>query len=149
MTCSKAAAKGHLECLKYAHEQRFPFELVDFLLCCLRRSARVFDIRARKRMSLARKDLFLCCEFGHLECLKYAHENGCPWNEETCLCCRKWSPWVFEIRARERCPWDERTCSKAAKYGFNECLEYAREHGCPSDEESDLDWASEWSYDSR
>ena len=22
---------------------------------------------------------------GHLECLKYAHENGCPWDEEeTC-----------------------------------------------------------------
>ena len=23
-------------------------------------------------------------ESGHLECLKYAHENGCPWDEETC-----------------------------------------------------------------
>ena len=21
---------------------------------------------------------------GHLECLKYAHEKGCPWDEETC-----------------------------------------------------------------
>ena len=21
---------------------------------------------------------------GHLECLVYAHENGCPWNEKTC-----------------------------------------------------------------
>jgi len=28
------------------------------------------------------------CEFaavcGHLDCLRYAHENGCPWNEDTC-----------------------------------------------------------------
>ena len=24
----------------------------------------------------------------HLECLKYAHENGCPWSEETCQSCR-------------------------------------------------------------
>ena len=23
-------------------------------------------------------------ENGHLDCLKYAHENGCPWNEYTC-----------------------------------------------------------------
>ena len=23
-------------------------------------------------------------EYGHLECLKYAHENGCEWNEYTC-----------------------------------------------------------------
>ena len=22
-------------------------------------------------------------ENGHLECLKYAHENGCPWDEQT------------------------------------------------------------------
>ena len=21
---------------------------------------------------------------GHLGCLKYAHENGCPWDEDTC-----------------------------------------------------------------
>ena len=21
---------------------------------------------------------------GHLECLKYAHEKGCPWDERTC-----------------------------------------------------------------
>ena len=28
---------------------------------------------------------------GHLECLKYAHENGCPWDERTCFrsCCKK------------------------------------------------------------
>jgi len=29
-----------------------------------------------------------CCENaslnGHLECLKYLHENGCPWNKESC-----------------------------------------------------------------
>ena len=22
---------------------------------------------------------------GHLNCLKYAHENGCPWDEDTCI----------------------------------------------------------------
>ena len=38
------------------------------------------------------------------ECLKYAHENGCPWNEETChYAAEKGSPQrVFEMRARKR-----------------------------------------------
>ena len=33
------------------------------------------------------------------ECLKYAHENGCPWDEDTCFRI----PGVFEIRARGIC----------------------------------------------
>ena len=44
-------------------------------------------------------------EYGHLECLQYAHENGCPW--------------------------DEWTCSEAAENGHLECLKYAHEFGCP------------------
>ena len=44
-------------------------------------------------------------ENGHLECLKYAHENGCPWDEET--------------------------CEEAAKYGHLECLKYACARKCP------------------
>ena len=47
---------------------------------------------------------------GHLECLKYAHENGCPWDGET--------------------------CSEAAENGHLECLKYARENGCPGSESS-------------
>ena len=42
---------------------------------------------------------------GHLECLKWAHESGCPW--------------------------DERTCSYTAKHGHLDCLKYAHENGCP------------------
>ena len=47
-------------------------------------------------------------KYGHLECLQYAHENGCPW--------------------------DEWTCSKAAENGHFECLKYAHENGCPWNE---------------
>ena len=44
---------------------------------------------------------------GHLECLRYLHENGCPWDGWTC---------IF-----------------AAKYGHLYCLQYAHENGCPWD----------------
>jgi len=73
---------------------------------------------------------------GHLECLKYAHEQGCPWDEETCeyaatngdLECLKY--------AREHgCPWDDWTCMRAAEYGHLECLKYAHEQGCDWDED--------------
>jgi hypothetical protein len=40
-----------------------------------------------------------------LECIKYLHENGCPWSEKTC-------------------DW-------AAKSGHLECLKYLHENGCP------------------
>ena len=52
-TCLIAAQKGHLECLKYAHENGCPW---DEQTCAY------------------------AAQNGHLDCLKYAHENGCPWN---------------------------------------------------------------------
>ena len=54
---------------------------------------------------------------GHLECLKYAHENGCPWDEDTC------SEATFK------------------------CLKYAHENGCPGSSKYahllELDWDSD------
>jgi hypothetical protein len=42
---------------------------------------------------------------GHLEVLKWARENDCPW--------------------------DELTCVSAAKHGHLEVLQWARTNGCP------------------
>lgn len=42
---------------------------------------------------------------GHLACLKYAHEVGCPW--------------------------DKNTYAYAAAGGHSECLAYLRDNGCP------------------
>jgi hypothetical protein len=42
---------------------------------------------------------------GHLKCLKYLHENGCPWNKE-----------ATEV---------------AAENGHLECLKYLHKNGCP------------------
>jgi len=46
-----------------------------------------------------------CSEKGHLEFLKCAHMNGCPWGS--------------------------RTCTLAAENGYLECLKYAHENECP------------------
>ena len=42
---------------------------------------------------------------GHLNCLQYAHENGCDW--------------------------DDRTTEAAATNGHLDCLQYARDNDCP------------------
>ena len=55
-------------------------------------------------------DVFTCknaARGGHLDVLKYAHENGCPWDAMMCL--------------------------KAASGGHLDVLEYLREHSCPWD----------------
>jgi hypothetical protein len=51
-------------------------------------------------------------EGGHLEMLKWARENGCPW--------------------------DEQTCYSAASGGHIEVLRWARENGCPWTESARL-----------
>ena len=56
-------------------------------------------------------DIYTCsaaASNGHLECFKYAHENGCPWDNDTCY--------------------------EAAENRHLECLKYAHENGCSRDE---------------
>ena len=52
--------------------------------------------------------------------LKWARENKCPWNFDTCF-------WV-------------------AKRGHLEVLKWARENGCPWSEEADDDAKRIWGY---
>ena len=79
-SCKAAAGGGHLERLKYLHENGYPWDK--------------WTCRA-------------AAEGDHLECMKYLHENGCPWNEGT--------------------------CRTAARGGHLECLKYLHENGCPWD----------------
>ena len=58
------------------------------------------------RKTIWTKDIMMIIAFkGHLECLKFLHENGCPWNE--------------------------RTCDQAAKKNRLDCLKYLHKNGCP------------------
>jgi len=69
---------------------------------------------------------------GHLEVLKWAREQGCPWGADTCANAA-WGghlellKWVREAG----CPWNESTCTRAAEYGHLEVLKWAREASSP------------------
>ena len=69
---------------------------------------------------------------GHLECLKYARENGCPWQPETTSAAAAYGHLKCLKYAHEHgCPWHPDTTRYAACYGHLECLKYAHENGCP------------------
>ena len=76
----------------------------------------------------------ICCSAasgGHLEILKLARENDCPWYSDTCVQAAKGGhidvlKWAFE----NGCPCDEKeTCSASATGGHIGVLEWARESG--------------------
>eukprot|EP00615_Pteridomonas_danica_P007055 CAMPEP_0114355576 /NCGR_PEP_ID=MMETSP0101-20121206/20323_1 /TAXON_ID=38822 ORGANISM="Pteridomonas danica, Strain PT" /NCGR_SAMPLE_ID=MMETSP0101 /ASSEMBLY_ACC=CAM_ASM_000211 /LENGTH=228 /DNA_ID=CAMNT_0001497593 /DNA_START=192 /DNA_END=875 /DNA_ORIENTATION=+ len=79
-----------------------------------------------------------------LKILRYAHENGCAWNKETCSSEAIGGYLNCLIYAHENgCLWDAMTCSNAAGAGHLECLKYAHENGCPWNEGTCRDAADE------
>lgn len=129
---SSAARKGHVSCLQFLHENGCPWGVftsrsaVHGGLACLKyvcengcpinemvysEAARTGDVSILnylKTLSCAR-DISACvlaAKMGHLECLKYLHQDGCPWG-------------------------DEQICVAAAETGKLECLKFALQNGCP------------------
>ena len=65
---------------------------------------------------------------GHLEVLKWARQNGCPWNEETCWeAAGQGHLEMLQWARANGCPWDVNTWATAAA----KCRPYLIEHGCP------------------
>ena len=80
-------------------------------------------------------------EHGHLACLRYAHENGCPWGEYTCQFASEHGNLdCLRYAHQNGAPWDPMTCSMASFNGRLDCLRYAHQNGCPWDE-----WTCRWS----
>jgi hypothetical protein len=63
------------------------------------------------------------------------HENGCPWNEDTCyLASKNGHLSCLKYAHENECTWN----SNVIKYGLEnnhmDCVEYARANGCPEPE---------------
>src|SRR3990167_11475523 len=98
---------------------------MDMLKCIFGGTLRVFKI-----CSGCPWDEYTCSDAssgGHLECLKYAHENDCKWNRNTCSNASSGGHLECLKYAHENdCPWDIYTCSNASSGGHLECLKYAQ-----------------------
>ena len=123
-----------------------PDVLRELLLPKLDVLSRVLFARAAGACWRAMKDSGLSCRVekgvvcslaasgGHLECLRYAHEHGCPWKADTCTyAARQGRLECLRYAHEHSCPWDADTCAQAADNGQLECLRYARNNGCPWD----------------
>ena len=79
---------------------------------------------------------------GRLDVLKYAHENGCPWNEETCAIAAEYGHLdILKYLHKNGCPWDGRTWSSAYEKPIKKWL---RKNGCPQDYYDDEDDHDGW-----
>ena len=102
--CDIIAYKGYINCLKYAHENKYQWNAGT---------------------------CYNAAKGGHLNCLKYAHENGCEWDKDTCSSAAGNSLECLKYARENGCEWDSDTCMNAALNGHLECLNYAHENGCP------------------
>ena len=74
----------------------------------------------------------LAAQGGHLEVLKWLHENGYPWNEDTCeLAARHGHLGVLQWARANGCPWDGWTCKYAARNAHSKLLSWAQANGAP------------------
>ena len=147
-----AACEGHLDCLKYIHTAKNIYNdsdsdsdsddiIKDYILsfdkniCCNTIKYGRLECLKYVHENGCPWDSYEYCElsalYGQLECLKYLHENGCPWNEKTCIAAASKGHLECLKYAHENdCLWNAETCSVAAEKGHLECLKYAHENDC-------------------
>ena len=94
-----------------------------------------------------------CANYGQLECLKYAYDNCCPWNEWICYFAAEYGHLDCLQYAHDNdCPWDEDTCFyailrcsrlKCLRYACShlKCLRYALINDCPYDKSNCIEYA--------
>ena len=134
----EAVRKGYLSTLKHMHSRGRLSRKKD--LCEDAASGGHLDVLKWARENDCPWDELTCmyaAKHGHLGTLRWARENGCPWDKRTCSGAALGGHLEVLKWARAKgCPWDEWTCANAAKSGHLEILKWARLNGCPWDENS-------------
>ncbi|KAL5239970.1 hypothetical protein ACI65C_007380 [Semiaphis heraclei] len=152
---------GHLDCLHMVEEFGCPlkvnweyhvyanYNFIDYQIYLKKHS--------RQRCS---QFCSMAAYYGKLECLKFFHKRGLPWNPLTCVAailgdntdCLKYAldngcpmdtPEVIQAAAfmgklftikylyEHGSPWSITACNRAARNGHLECLKFMRDNGCP------------------
>jgi len=102
-----AADRGHLEVLKYLHENG----------CFWDSDACIYAAKG-----------------GHLKVLQYLHDNGCRWNIDACAYAASKGGHVDVLKYLHEngCSWYYNTYSYAIEGGHLEVLKYLLDEGCPA-----------------
>jgi len=94
----------------------------------------LYTLHKKHQIKFSVTTMHIFARKGHLEYLKWAHANGCPWDTNTCSCAALNGHLEVLQWAREnKCPWNEDTCMAAAMNGHLKVLKWSRANGCPWD----------------
>ncbi len=67
-----------------------------------------------------------------MDIIMFAHENGCPWDKQSChVAALNGNLEALKYAHECGCPWSEYTYSMATLKGHLDVLKYLRENGCP------------------
>ena len=130
--CAWAARCGHLEVLKYLHEEvKAPWESCTSSWAAGAGNLHILEyLVERKYDQFEIYACFLAAEFGHLDCLKYLHETAkAPWYSDTAsVAADRGNLHILEyLVEREYDEYDENACRNAAENGHLDCLKYLHE----------------------
>jgi len=107
-TCARAASGGHLECLKYLHEEvKAPWGSYTAALAAKYGHLHILEYLVERKFD--KYSEFACenaAKYGHLDCLKYLHEIA-------------------------KAPWDSRAVREARENDQPECVQYLLDNNCP------------------
>ncbi|CAL6322527.1 unnamed protein product [Bathycoccus prasinos] len=106
--CAFAASNGHLEVLKYLHEEaKAPWDLGTAIWAAQNGHLHILEYLVERKYN---KYYNLACERaarnGHLDCLKYLHETA-------------------------KAPWNARAVREAHEKNHPECVQYLLDNNCP------------------
>ena len=131
-SCRNAARNGHLECLKYLHEEaEAPWDWKTASEAAENGHLHILEYLVEREYD--EFDEYAChnaARNGHLECLKYLHEDvKAPWGSVTASeAALNGHLHILEyLVEREYDKFDKSACSLAAEYGHLECLKYLHE----------------------
>jgi len=107
-TCACAAGGGHLEVLKYLHEEvKTPWDSWTPTRAAQNGHLHILEYLVERKFD--KYDVFVClyaAKLGQLDCLKYLHETA-------------------------KAPWDSWGVFLAHKNNHSECLQYLLDNNCP------------------
>jgi len=106
--CACAARYGHLECLKYLHEEaKAPWASDTAIRAAINGHLHILEYLVERKFD--KYDAWACecaAEKGHLDCLKYLHETA-------------------------KAPWGEDAVYFAHENNHTECVQYLLDNNCP------------------